>query len=71
MPERAVWARGRVVAMQCPKSLITAESLSWIEEYNAWKLTGGRDYRRMSARQAEAFSLLECEVTAERGPVRE
>ena len=65
-PEKAVWAWKHVVATNCPKSLISAESVAWIEEFCAWKLAGGADYRTMSARQIEAFSVLEKELAAER-----
>jgi hypothetical protein len=54
------------VATSCPKSSITPESLSWLEEFYAWKLAGGMDYRTMSARQVDAFSVLEGELEAER-----
>jgi hypothetical protein len=66
IPERAVWSRQRVVATSCPKSLIAAESMAWIEEYCAWKLAGGGDYRTLSARQLDAFWTLEQATRAER-----
>jgi len=55
-----------VIAKQCPKSIVTAESLAWIEEFHAWKLGGGGDYRTWSARQCDAFSTLEQALTEER-----
>lgn len=58
--------RKRVIATECPKSAVTAESLAWIEEFYAWKLSGGGDYRTWSARQWDAFSTLEQALTAER-----
>lgn len=58
---RVVWARGPVAVTECPKSLITPESIELLERYYLWKLSGGQDYRRLSARQAEAFLLLEDE----------
>jgi hypothetical protein len=69
--ERAIWARKQVVATNCPKSSITSESLSWIDDYCAWKLAGGMDYRTMSARQVDAFCVLERELTAERRDARD
>jgi hypothetical protein len=68
---RAIWARKRVTATSCPKSSITPESLSWIEKFYAWKLAGGMDYRTMSARQVDAFSVLERELAAERKDARD
>jgi hypothetical protein len=64
-PERAVWARKRIATTNCPKCLISAESLAWIEEYFAWKLTGKADYRTLGARQLDAFCALEQELRAE------
>ena len=61
-----VWSRKRVIATQCPKSLVTVESLAWIDEFHAWKLCGGGDYRTWSARQWDAFSILEQALAAER-----
>lgn len=61
-----MWARKGVVATRCPKSLITAASRGWIEEYLAWKVLGGADYRTMSARQVDAFLVLEEAWRAER-----
>ncbi len=69
--ERAVWSRNRLVAISCPKSLISGQSLAWIEEYYAWKLAGGADYRTLSARQLDAFCALEQAVTQERSSARE
>lgn len=69
--ERAIWARKHVVATSCPKSSITPESLSWIDDFCAWKLAGGMDYRTMSARQVDAFCVLERELEAERRDARD
>jgi hypothetical protein len=55
-----------VVATSCPKSLISGQSMAWLEEYYAWKLAGSRDYRALSARQIDAFCTLEQELTTER-----
>lgn len=46
---------------ECPKSLITAESLEFLERYYAWKISGKPDLAKMNARQAEAFLILENE----------
>jgi len=47
--------------MQCPKSLITAESLSFIDEFQIWKRFGCADVGSMNARTVEALSILESE----------
>lgn len=58
---RVVWARGPVAVTKCPKSLITPDSMELLERYSIWKLSGGGDYRKLNARHAEAFLLLEGE----------
>ena len=58
---RPIWSRRGVVAMQCPKSLITAESLSFIDEFQIWKRFGCADVGSMNARTVEALSILESE----------
>ena len=56
-----VWARGNVAVTECPRSLIRAESLEFLERYYAWKISGKKDLTKLSARQAEAFLILENE----------
>ncbi len=58
MPRTVVWARGRTATEECPKSLITAESLQFLEEFHVWKLAGG-SVRDMPAKQVDAFVVLE------------
>jgi hypothetical protein len=57
--KRAVWARGCVFTTQCPKSLITAQSLGFLDEYNAWKQFGWLDASQISAKSADALIVLE------------
>ena len=54
-----------MIAMQCPKSIMSAQSLIWLEEYYAWRLLGGGDLSGASARQVDAFCVLEGELKAE------
>jgi hypothetical protein len=56
-----VWARGRVRAEECPKSLVTPQSLEWIERFLTWKFAGGREIEELAARDADAFLILERE----------
>jgi hypothetical protein len=56
-----VWARGRVAAEECPKSLVTPRSLEWIEKFFSWKFAGGSAFEDMPARDADAFLILERE----------
>jgi hypothetical protein len=59
--EKPVWSRRDVITTQCPKSLITAESLTLIDEFQIWKRFGCADISAMSARKVEALSILENE----------
>ncbi len=49
----------------CPKSLITAESLSLMEAFWAWKLLGAGDLGSLPARTVDAYCVLENELRAE------
>jgi len=59
--ERPVWVRGRIGATQCPKSIITAESLRLVELYAAWKLNPAAELRAWPARDVDALFVLEQE----------
>ena len=65
-PAHPVWARGQVTTASCPKSLITAESQSLVEEYLVRRRMGGVRLDDLAARQAEAFLILEKEIQAEK-----
>jgi len=65
-PDRIVWARGPVATNACPKSLITADSIGWIEQFLAWKRLGMTLDLSTSARQVEAFLILEEQISGER-----
>jgi hypothetical protein len=60
-----VWARGRVASHECPRSLITAESLTWIEKYRMWKVSGS-SMEMMTARDAHALLMIEQEMAMEK-----
>lgn len=57
---RPVWARRGLAVRRCPKSIISGESLSLVEEFFAWKLGGGSVQER-SAKSVDAFFALERE----------
>lgn len=59
-----VWARGAAISARCPKSIITARSLLYLEQYRWWKELGG-DVWSMEAKNAEALALLEQEWRTE------
>lgn len=56
-----IWARGKVVSYSCPISYVTPQSLAWLEEYEAWKMSPGGLLAALPARQAEAFWILKTE----------
>jgi hypothetical protein len=58
-----VWARNGAAAEECPTSLVTPASIEFLESYFAWKTVGRRE---LTAREAEAFVVLEREWRMER-----
>jgi hypothetical protein len=54
-----VWVRKTAVLATCPKSYISAESESLVEEFFVRKRLGGTDFDQLGARQIEAFVILE------------
>ena len=62
-----VWARGRVVAEECPKSLVSAESIELLEKFFARRAFGAGGWPDPTAREADAFLTLEAEIRAEVG----
>jgi hypothetical protein len=51
--------------MECPKSLITGQSIAWLEQFEVMKRFGRPDGRRIPARDAEAMLILEREARSE------
>lgn len=60
-----VWARRSAVLRTCPKSYITAESQTFVEEFFVRRRLGAGDFALLSARQVEAFVILEKAVAGE------
>ncbi len=60
-----MWARGRAAAEECPKSLVTPQSVEWLEKFLAWKFSGGGGLSDLAARDADAFLILEKEWRAD------
>jgi hypothetical protein len=54
-----VWARAGVFSLQCPKSIVTAQSLYFLEQFGVWKQFGGTSPWSLEAKSAEALALLE------------
>lgn len=65
-PEKVIWARGGAVAPECPRSFITAESLAWIERYQAGRVFGFGDVLGLPARTVDAFCVLQLELAREK-----
>jgi hypothetical protein len=63
---RPVWVRGGVAVSECPKSYISPESLTWLEEFQVRKLFGFGDVMNLPARVVDAFCTLEKESITER-----
>jgi hypothetical protein len=64
---KVVWARKGVSLNECPVSYISPLSQALMEEYQIWRIEGHREIRSLEARKAEAFVLLETEMSKERG----
>lgn len=60
-----VWARKHVALDTCPKSYVTAESQTLVEEFLVRRRLRALDFEQLSARQVEAFVILEKELAAE------
>jgi hypothetical protein len=61
-----VWVRKRVAISTCPKSYVTAESHVLVEDFLVRRRLGGLHSADLSARQVEAFVVLEHELALER-----
>ena len=60
-----VWTRKRLALSECPKSYIRAQSVAWIESYGIWKRFGGTAVDVRTAREVQAFLILEAETAQE------
>lgn len=64
-PRKPVWVRGNCAVEECPRSYITPQSVAWLEGFYAWRLTGRQALDELPARWADAFLVLEGELTEE------
>jgi hypothetical protein len=60
-----VWARRGMSLGACPRSVVTAESQTTVEEFFIRRRLGLMDEEHLTARQVEAFAILEQELAAE------
>ena len=65
-PEKVIWARHGARSTECPTSFISAESLGWIERYQAARVFGFGDVMELPARTVDAFCVLELELAREK-----
>jgi hypothetical protein len=61
-----VWARKRVAVETCPRSYVSAESHALVEEFLVLRRLGGLQATELSAKQVEAFAILESEFVREK-----
>jgi hypothetical protein len=61
-----VWVRGRISTDECPKSMITAQSMGWVEEFLVSKRLGLTLPFDANVRKAEAFLILEEQLELEK-----
>jgi hypothetical protein len=60
------WARGGIALATCPKSYVTAESETLLEDFLVRRRLAGSRVEDLSARQVEAFMVLEQALAEER-----
>lgn len=64
-PERLVWIRSDIRVTSCPRGLISAASLEFIERWQVARVFGFGDVAEMPARVVDAFCVLENELARE------
>lgn len=62
---RIVWGRKQTRAEECPKSLVTGESLALLEEFFVRRRLGIGDSVELEARKVDAFLILRDEMERE------
>ena len=62
---RLVWVRKNAQAEECPKSLVTGESLGLVEEFFVRRHLGLADTLEMAARKVDALVILRREMEFE------
>jgi hypothetical protein len=63
-PAHPVFTRRQTVAFRCPKSIITAQSLKFIEQFLYWRRCGG-DLWSLDAKSVDAILALHDESLKE------
>lgn len=60
-----MWGRKHVLVSACPKSYVSAESMALVEEFSFRRRFGQMSPEDLTARQADAFMVLEAELARE------
>ena len=60
-----VWGRKQTQSEECPKSLVTGESLAFVEEFFVRRRLGMQDSPEMEARKVDAFLILRDQMDRE------
>jgi hypothetical protein len=64
--QRIVWGRKQTESEECPKSLVTGESLAFVEEFFVRRRLGiQQDFPEMEARKVDAFLILRDQMERE------
>jgi hypothetical protein len=64
--ERIVWAGGGLTCSRCPRSLLSASSLNWIETFGTAQRTGHLAGVRLWAKDVDAMVVLSEEMRKRR-----
>ena len=67
---RVVWGRKQVQAEECPKSLVSGESLAFVEEFFVRRRLGIAYEANLPARTVDAFLILRDEMEREEQDVK-
>jgi hypothetical protein len=62
---KPIWARGHISLTTCPKSYITGESMARVEDFFVRWRFGRINLEEMTARETDAFLILEEAMTVE------
>jgi hypothetical protein len=60
-----VWVRKHLTLQTCPRSYISGDSLTLVEEFLVRRKLGGLNPEFLNARQVEAFLVLESALASE------
>lgn len=60
-----VWLRGDLAIDECPKSYITPQSLYYLDLFSCKQMLAERSRDDLSAKEAEAFMILEAQWKTE------